>query len=76
MSSDGVLQMSFGTHGTFIVSRQTPKRELWLSSPKTGPWHYKFDHVNKDWICSKGNDRFWDRLNKEISPILGEETGF
>jgi frataxin len=70
MSGDGVLQIQLGNNGTFIVSRQTPSRQLWLSSPVSGPWHFTYDNEKDDWICTKGKDRFWDRMNKEISPIL------
>lgn len=58
---DGVLNLQFGRHGTFVISRQTPRRQLWLSSPKSGPWHYDYDHKKKDWVPTQGDVPFFER---------------
>ncbi len=70
--SDGVLNLQVGSAGTFVVSRQTPSRQLWLSSPVSGPWHYTYDHVKKDWLCTKGKEGFFDRMDRELTQILGK----
>ena len=64
--SEGVLTITVGKD-VFIISRQTPSRQLWLSSAISGPWHYTFDHINRDWICTKGDLSFYDRLDTEFS---------
>jgi frataxin len=70
--SDGVLNLHMGDSGTFVVSRQTPSRQLWLSSPVSGPWHYTYDHVSKNWICTKGQLNFFERMENELSQVLGQ----
>ena len=29
----GVLTINLGSHGIFVVNKQTPNRQIWLSSP-------------------------------------------
>jgi frataxin len=30
---DGVLSVKLGPHGTFVINKQTPNRQIWWSSP-------------------------------------------
>ena len=33
-----MLTIKFGnSHGTYVINRQTPNKQIWLSSPKSGP---------------------------------------
>ncbi|EFC48907.1 frataxin [Naegleria gruberi] len=78
---DGVVNIKVTTSEdklmVFVVSRQTPARELWLSSAISGPWHYRYDHVNDDWICTReGHLKFWQRMEKELSQVLEQEIKF
>jgi iron donor protein CyaY len=57
---NNVLEIKTGT-GVYIVNRQPFKRELWVSSPRSGPHHFRY--VNGEW-----RDR-----NKEILNLLGKE---
>lgn len=36
--SSGVLTACLGKHGTFVLNKQTPNRQIWLSSPVSGPF--------------------------------------
>jgi hypothetical protein len=29
----GVLTVKLGKHGTYVINKQTPNRQIWLSSP-------------------------------------------
>ncbi|KAG2386403.1 hypothetical protein C9374_002849 [Naegleria lovaniensis] len=79
---DGVVNIKISTSKSngplvFVISRQTPARELWLSSALSGPWHFKYDHVADDWICTReGHPKFWVRLQKELSQVLEKEIKF
>lgn len=35
--SDGVLNVIFVDGKTFVVNKQTPNQQIWLSSPLSGP---------------------------------------
>ncbi|KAF5833575.1 hypothetical protein DUNSADRAFT_10066 [Dunaliella salina] len=36
----GVLTVCLGQHGTYVINKQTPNRQIWLSSPVSGPLRY------------------------------------
>lgn len=33
ISQSGVLTLSLGPHGTYVINKQPPNKEIWLSSP-------------------------------------------
>jgi frataxin len=48
--SQGVLNIKLGGAGTWVINKQTPNRQLWWSSPMSGPQRYELDafHSSKD----------------------------
>lgn len=40
-SGDGVIHVNMADKGTWVLNKQTPSRQIWLSSPITGPTHYR-----------------------------------
>lgn len=70
--SDGVLTISLGEKGTYVINRQTPNKQIWLSSPYSGPKRY--DLVNKKlWIYKRDNQSLHKLLQKELSQLLNKE---
>lgn len=73
-NSGGVLTLDLGEEiGTFILNKQAPKRQLWLSSPVSGPSH--FDMITEEggriwWKCDKTGRDLSKLLEKELSDIL------
>ena len=41
--ADGVLTVKLSHHGTYVLNKQTPNKQIWLSSPVIGP--YRFDII-------------------------------
>ncbi|XP_054756420.2 frataxin, mitochondrial-like [Lytechinus pictus] len=69
MYSSGVLTVAFGQeHGTYVINKQTPNKQIWLSSPTSGPKRY--DYINKRWIYIHDGMAIHDLLSQEISKIL------
>ncbi len=68
--NEGVLSVHCGSEGTFIISRQTPTQQLWLSSPVSGPWHYTYNRETASWVCTKGELPFFDRMDEELSKVF------
>lgn len=67
--SSGVLTVSFGQeHGTYVINKQTPNKQIWLSSPTSGPKRY--DYIGKRWVYSHDGRALHDLLTEEISKIL------
>eukprot|EP00590_Aulacoseira_subarctica_P011657 CAMPEP_0172425674 /NCGR_PEP_ID=MMETSP1064-20121228/33422_1 /TAXON_ID=202472 /ORGANISM="Aulacoseira subarctica , Strain CCAP 1002/5" /LENGTH=141 /DNA_ID=CAMNT_0013168759 /DNA_START=191 /DNA_END=616 /DNA_ORIENTATION=+ len=40
--SSGVLTITLGNHGTWVINKQTPNQQIWWSSPLSGPKRFEF----------------------------------
>ncbi|KAJ5079647.1 frataxin [Anaeramoeba ignava] len=74
--SSGVLTVKIEKKGTYVINKQTPTRQIWVSSPLTGPIKFDQNLQNNDWVCSRNNQYLSDFLSKEISEILGKDVKF
>eukprot|EP01098_Paradermamoeba_levis_P015969 TRINITY_DN8394_c0_g1_i1.p1 TRINITY_DN8394_c0_g1~~TRINITY_DN8394_c0_g1_i1.p1 ORF type:complete len:183 (-),score=40.61 TRINITY_DN8394_c0_g1_i1:247-795(-) len=45
--ASGVLTMKLGGKGTFVINKQAPNRQLWWSSPVSGPKRFEWDGKTK-----------------------------
>ena len=49
--SQGVLTLDLGgRRGVFVINKQAPNRQIWLSSPVTGPARFEFDDGARQWV--------------------------
>jgi frataxin len=77
--ASGVLTMSFGSHGTWVLNKQTPNRQIWWSSPISGPRRYEFviasDAENGNWAYTRREGGI-ENASKDIlhSAIEDEDT--
>lgn len=53
--------------GEYVLNRQPPLKQLWFSSPITGP--SRFQIKNKLWVHTKSNKKLDEFLNDEINQI-------
>lgn len=60
--------------GTYVINRQTPNKQIWLSSPKSGPKRYDF--TNGTWIYKHDGKSLHQLLDDEIPLVVKEKTGF
>ncbi|VVC27087.1 Frataxin,Frataxin/CyaY,Frataxin conserved site [Cinara cedri] len=73
--SDGVLTLQLGPpYGTYVINRQTPNKQIWLSSPKSGPKRYDFDGTK--WIYKHDDVSLHELLTIELSTIFSIEVNF
>jgi frataxin len=49
--ANGVLTMTFPPHGTWVLNKQTPNRQIWWSSPISGPRRY--EHEDGEWVFTR-----------------------
>ncbi|KAK9498985.1 hypothetical protein O3M35_003511 [Rhynocoris fuscipes] len=71
---DGVLTVSLGNHGTYVINRQTPNKQIWLSSPKSGPKRYDYFIDKKTWIYKHDNVALHTLLQNELSLIFNDNV--
>jgi len=75
--SDGVLTLQLGdAHGTFVINKQTPNKQIWLSSPFSGPKRYAYDAAADQWMYDHDDVALHKRLSEEISTALGHDYNF
>lgn len=75
MTQDGVLTVNLGTpHGTYVINRQTPNRQIWLSSPTSGPKRY--DYVDGKWIYKHDGVSLHQQLQNELEQIFTIRVDF
>ncbi|KAF1786674.1 Frataxin conserved site [Phytophthora cactorum] len=53
MFSQGVLKIDLGEHGTWVINRQVPNRQIWWSSPVSGPRRYEYDAESGHWVNTR-----------------------
>ena len=68
----GVMTIQVPALGTYVINKQPPNKQIWLSSPVSGP--DRFDFVKNEWVSLRNNLKLIDILNDEIKQVLpGEE---
>ncbi|KDQ63865.1 hypothetical protein JAAARDRAFT_29917 [Jaapia argillacea MUCL 33604] len=71
--SSGVLTLKLGDHGTYVVNKQPPNKQIWLSSPLSGPKRYDYIRSHDAWIYSRDQKSLGALLEEELSQVFGEE---
>ncbi|KAI0343897.1 Frataxin [Trametopsis cervina] len=71
--NSGVLTLKLGVHGTYVINKQPPNKQIWLSSPVSGPKRYDYDAQEDNWVYSRDKRPIGDLLNVEVSKALGRE---
>ena len=65
---DGILTLGC-EYGTYVINKQTATREIWLSSPISGPYHFAF--LNNKWQSRSGVELF-QILTNELGIAINE----
>lgn len=73
MFAQGVLKIDLGEHGTWVINRQVPNRQIWWSSPISGPRRYEYDAESGHWINTRDKSELMERLHTEILDATGIE---
>ncbi|GAA5989975.1 hypothetical protein JCM5350_002353 [Sporobolomyces pararoseus] len=71
----GVLTLKLGEEkGTYVINKQPPNKQIWLSSPLSGPKRYDFDPKEKVWFYARDGSTMNGLLNEELRSLLEDET--
>ncbi len=63
---DGILTFT-NENGTYVINRHSIAKEIWLSSPVSGPYHFFFREAK--WQSRSGAELF-QVLNQELSILI------
>jgi frataxin len=73
----GILTLELEDGGIYQINKHSPNREIWLSSPVSGAWHFAWHATEGSesegvWRSTRGAERLEDLLGRELSESLGE----
>lgn len=71
--SMGVLTVSLGKAGTYVLNKQTPNRQIWWSSPLSGPRRYQWDAGSRRWKNTRDGHDMLNALRTELLKLTGTE---
>lgn len=66
--SEGVLKIQTENNQVFIINRNIPRQELWLSSPFSGGAH--FSYIDNEWINTRTQESFEPLFFKELDQLI------
>ncbi len=73
--NNGVLTVKLDSKkGTYVMNKQTPNLQIWLSSPKSGPKRYDF--VNNNWVYKHDGESLHALLSREMSEFFKSNIDF
>ncbi|WCJ32406.1 Frataxin mitochondrial [Euphorbia peplus] len=67
-----VLTLKLGDLGTYVLNKQTPNRQLWLSSPVSGPSRFDWDRNAEAWIYRRTKANLLKVFENELEQLCGE----
>jgi frataxin len=66
----GILQIELPDGGAYVVNKHGPNREIWLSSPASGAWHFGSDD-GAVWRSTRGTEELTALLAGELAAASG-----
>ena len=70
----GILTIGLPEGGQYLLNKHAPNREIWLSSPKSGAWHFRHD-AEAGWISTRVVDGERPQLHRLLADELADVTG-
>jgi len=80
LTQSGVLNLRLGSYGTYVINKQPPTKQIWLSSPSryvseaddSGPKRFDYDGTQQRWFTIKDGELFYldELLTKELSDVF------
>ncbi|KAI0271522.1 hypothetical protein BC834DRAFT_447407 [Gloeopeniophorella convolvens] len=67
----GVITLDLGRHGTYVINKQPPNKQIWLSSPISGPKRFNLDTAAQHWVDARSGQLLEVLLNEELRASLG-----
>lgn len=63
--SQGVMNLEIPGMGSYVINKQPPNKQIWLSSPISGPKRY--DYVDGQWVYLRDGSTLNEVLETETS---------
>ncbi|XP_060188934.1 frataxin, mitochondrial [Lycium barbarum] len=66
-----VLTLKLGSWGTYVINKQTPNRQIWMSSPVSGPSRFDWDQNSQGWVYRRTKANLVKVLEQELEKLCG-----
>ncbi|ODQ66036.1 Frataxin, partial [Nadsonia fulvescens var. elongata DSM 6958] len=67
--SQGVFTLELPPNGIYVINKQPPNKQIWMSSPISGPMRY--DLVGNKWVSLRDGSSLEDTLMNEARDATG-----
>ncbi|KAA8499877.1 Frataxin, mitochondrial [Porphyridium purpureum] len=75
--SGDVLNLRLGAvRGTYVFNLQTPNRQIWMSSPVSGPWRFHYNPERCQWYSTRDGQSLGDKVGAELHQLIGVRISF
>ena len=69
---EGVLTVDMEDGGRYLINKHAPNRQIWLSSPKSGAWHFACTGPGASWVSTRdAGTTLGALLRQEIGAATG-----
>lgn len=69
----GILHIELANGGRYVINKHGPNREIWLSSPVSGAWH--FAPGDDGWRSTRAVEGAHKKLHDILTAELAAATG-
>ena len=73
--NSGILQIELPDGGVYVVNKHALNREIWVSSPSSGAWHFAAAEAGAEgggaWRSTRGAEELTALLAGELSAASG-----
>ena len=72
----GILNIELADGTKYVINKNSPNHEIWMSSPLSGASHYFLEDDLKTWIDTRSGHNLFDILAQELSQSSGKSITF
>ena len=72
----GILNIELQNGTQYVINKNAPNYEIWMSSPISGASHYYLDEDLKTRVDTRNGDKFFNKLAQELSQCSGKPFTF
>ncbi len=69
--SQGVLTILIDGYGSWVINKQGPNRQIWWSSPLSGPRRYEWHDDQDEWVYTRSDEKLLEMLRAEMLKVSG-----
>lgn len=72
----GVLNIELKKGVQYVINKNAPNCEIWMSSPLSGASHYYLENDLATWVDTRSGHKLFEKLEQELSQSAGKSFTF